>query len=57
MTMVFFSVHPAADRPGTGGGASSGQNFLDPAAADQIVDQALFAPGELVVEIGAGSAR
>jgi hypothetical protein len=56
MTMVFFSVHPAADRPGTGGGASSGQNFLDPAAADQIVDQALFAPGELVVEIGAGSA-
>ena len=32
-----------------------GQNFLDPATADQIVDQAAFAPGELVVEIGAGS--
>jgi 23S rRNA (adenine-N6)-dimethyltransferase len=32
-----------------------GQNFLDPGAADQIVDQAAFAPGELVVEIGAGS--
>lgn len=32
-----------------------GQNFLDPATADQIVEQAAFAPGELVVEIGAGS--
>ena len=32
-----------------------GQNFLDPATADQIVDQAAFAPGELVLEIGAGS--
>jgi 23S rRNA (adenine-N6)-dimethyltransferase len=32
-----------------------GQNFLDPATADQIVGQAAFAPGELVVEIGAGS--
>lgn len=32
-----------------------GQNFLDPATADQLVDQAAFAPGELVVEIGAGS--
>jgi 23S rRNA (adenine-N6)-dimethyltransferase len=32
-----------------------GQNFLDPATADQIVEQAAFASGELVVEIGAGS--
>lgn len=32
-----------------------GQNFLDPATADQIVEQAAFAPGELVLEIGAGS--
>jgi 23S rRNA (adenine-N6)-dimethyltransferase len=32
-----------------------GQNFLDPATADQIVDQGAFAQGELVVEIGAGS--
>src|SRR4030095_2976221 len=32
-----------------------GQNFLDPATADQIVDPAAFAPSELVLEIGAGS--
>jgi 23S rRNA (adenine-N6)-dimethyltransferase len=32
-----------------------GQNFLDPATADQVVEQAAFAPGELVLEIGAGS--
>ena len=32
-----------------------GQNFLDPAAADHLVDEARFACGELVVEIGAGS--
>jgi 23S rRNA (adenine-N6)-dimethyltransferase len=32
-----------------------GQNFLDPATADQIVDDAAFAPGELVIEVGAGS--
>lgn len=31
-----------------------GQNFLDPATAEQIVDSAAFAPGELVFEIGAG---
>jgi 16S rRNA A1518/A1519 N6-dimethyltransferase RsmA/KsgA/DIM1 with predicted DNA glycosylase/AP lyase activity len=29
-----------------------GQNFLDPATADQIVDQAAFAPGELVLDHG-----
>ena len=32
-----------------------GQNFLDPATADQIVDQAGFVPGELVIEVGAGA--
>jgi 23S rRNA (adenine-N6)-dimethyltransferase len=32
-----------------------GQNFLDPATANQIVDQAAFTPGEFVLEIGAGS--
>jgi 23S rRNA (adenine-N6)-dimethyltransferase len=32
-----------------------GQNFLDPATADQIVDQAGFLPGELVIEVGAGA--
>jgi len=32
-----------------------GQNFLDPVTADQIVDDAAFAPGELVIEVGAGS--
>jgi 23S rRNA (adenine-N6)-dimethyltransferase len=32
-----------------------GQNFLDPAAADHLIDQAAFQPGELVVEIGAGA--
>jgi 23S rRNA (adenine-N6)-dimethyltransferase len=32
-----------------------GQNVLDPATAEQIVDEAAFAPGELVVEIGAGA--
>jgi 23S rRNA (adenine-N6)-dimethyltransferase len=31
-----------------------GQNFLEPATADQLIDQAAFRPGELVVEIGAG---
>ena len=31
-----------------------GQNFLDPATAEQIVDSGAFAPGELVIEIGAG---
>jgi 23S rRNA (adenine-N6)-dimethyltransferase len=31
-----------------------GQNFLDPATADRIVDQAGLRPGELVIEIGAG---
>jgi len=31
-----------------------GQNFLDPALADQIVDEARLVPGELVLEIGAG---
>ena len=31
-----------------------GQNFLDAATASQLVDQAEFRPGELVVEIGAG---
>ena len=33
---------------------SLGQNFLQPERADQLVDAAAFAPGELVVEIGAG---
>jgi 23S rRNA (adenine-N6)-dimethyltransferase len=32
-----------------------GQNFLDPAIAEQIVESASFAAGELVIEIGAGS--
>lgn len=32
-----------------------GQNFLDAATADQIVGDASFSAGELVVEIGAGS--
>jgi 23S rRNA (adenine-N6)-dimethyltransferase len=32
-----------------------GQNFLRPELADQLVAGAAFAPGELVVEIGAGS--
>jgi len=32
-----------------------GQNFLEPATAEQIVDQARLVPGELVVEIGAGA--
>ena len=32
-----------------------GQNVLDPATADQIVDQAGFVPGELVIEVGAGA--
>lgn len=32
-----------------------GQNFLDPATAEQIVDQAELVPGELVIEVGAGS--
>lgn len=32
-----------------------GQNFLDPATAEQIVDQAGLTAGELVVEIGAGA--
>jgi 23S rRNA (adenine-N6)-dimethyltransferase len=32
-----------------------GQNFLDPAIAEQIVDAADFAPGELVIDVGAGS--
>jgi 23S rRNA (adenine-N6)-dimethyltransferase len=31
-----------------------GQNFLDPATAERIVDQARLNPGELVIEIGAG---
>jgi 23S rRNA (adenine-N6)-dimethyltransferase len=31
-----------------------GQNFLDPATAERIVEAAAFAPGELVIEIGAG---
>jgi len=32
-----------------------GQNFLDPATADQIVEDAAFTPGELVIEVGAGA--
>ena len=32
-----------------------GQNFLDPALAEQIVDEAKLVPGELVVEVGAGT--
>jgi 23S rRNA (adenine-N6)-dimethyltransferase len=32
-----------------------GQNFLDPATAEQIVDQAELTAGELVIEVGAGS--
>jgi 23S rRNA (adenine-N6)-dimethyltransferase len=32
-----------------------GQNFLDPALAEQIVDQAKLLPGELVIEVGAGA--
>jgi 23S rRNA (adenine-N6)-dimethyltransferase len=54
MTMVFFRVRPAADRPGLAA-APARADLSDPATADQIVDQAAFAPGELVVEIGAGS--
>jgi 23S rRNA (adenine-N6)-dimethyltransferase len=33
---------------------SLGQNFLQPEQADQLVDAAAFAAGDLVVEIGAG---
>jgi 23S rRNA (adenine-N6)-dimethyltransferase len=33
---------------------SLGQNFLQPERADQLVDAAAFAAGDLVVEIGAG---
>jgi 23S rRNA (adenine-N6)-dimethyltransferase len=33
---------------------SLGQNFLQPDRADQLVDAAAFATGDLVVEIGAG---
>jgi 23S rRNA (adenine-N6)-dimethyltransferase len=33
---------------------SLGQNFLRPELADQLVARAAFAPGDLVVEIGAG---
>jgi 23S rRNA (adenine-N6)-dimethyltransferase len=33
---------------------SLGQNFLRPERADQLVDSAAFAAGDLVVEIGAG---
>lgn len=33
---------------------SLGQNFLRPDLADQLVAEAAFAPGEHVVEIGAG---
>jgi 23S rRNA (adenine-N6)-dimethyltransferase len=33
---------------------SLGQNFLQPDRADQLVDAAAFAAGELVVDIGAG---
>ena len=54
MTMVFFRVRPAADRPRLAT-APARPKLLDPATADQIVDQAAFAPGELVIEIGAGS--
>jgi 23S rRNA (adenine-N6)-dimethyltransferase len=32
-----------------------GQNFLDPATADQIVEGAAFTPGQLVIEVGAGA--
>jgi 23S rRNA (adenine-N6)-dimethyltransferase len=32
-----------------------GQNFLDPATADHLVDEAEFTPGELVIDVGAGS--
>ena len=32
-----------------------GQNFLDPATADQIVDEARLVAGELVLEVGAGA--
>jgi 23S rRNA (adenine-N6)-dimethyltransferase len=32
-----------------------GQNFLDPAIAEEIVEAAGLVPGELVVEVGAGS--
>jgi 23S rRNA (adenine-N6)-dimethyltransferase len=32
-----------------------GQNFLNPATADRLIEQAAFRPDELVVEIGAGS--
>jgi 23S rRNA (adenine-N6)-dimethyltransferase len=31
-----------------------GQNFLDVAAAERLVDQANFKPGDLIVEVGAG---
>jgi 23S rRNA (adenine-N6)-dimethyltransferase len=32
-----------------------GQNFLDPAVAEEIVEAAGLVPGELVIEVGAGS--
>jgi 23S rRNA (adenine-N6)-dimethyltransferase len=32
-----------------------GQNFLDPALAEQIVEEAKLVPGELVIEVGAGA--
>jgi 23S rRNA (adenine-N6)-dimethyltransferase len=32
-----------------------GQNFLDPAVADQLIERAAFRRGEVAVEIGAGS--
>ena len=32
-----------------------GQNFLNPATADQLIDRAAFRRGEVAVEIGAGS--
>jgi 23S rRNA (adenine-N6)-dimethyltransferase len=32
-----------------------GQNFLDPALAEQIVEDAKLAPGDLVIEVGAGA--
>ena len=32
-----------------------GQNFLDPALAEQIVEDAQLAPGDLVIEVGAGA--
>ena len=32
-----------------------GQNFLHPATPDHLVDEAEFTPGELVIDVGAGS--